>query len=182
MTRRLWGLIAASAMLSGCGYHVAGHADVMPKNIRSIYVPAFGNVSIRYRIAETLPAAISRELIDRTRYRVVPKIDEADAVLYGSVLNYYAFGTTYDPVSNRASAVQVGVVMQVKLVDRSSGKILFERPSFEFKQRYEISVPQPNAPDQQLNRNVYFDESEPALRRLAQEVARSVVSGILENF
>jgi hypothetical protein len=35
-----------------CGYHVSGHADLLPKHIKSIAIPAFGNLSTRYRLAQ----------------------------------------------------------------------------------------------------------------------------------
>jgi len=62
--------------------------------------------------------------------------------------------------------------MQLALRDRATNAVLFERPRFEARQTYEIAV-DPNA---------YFDESLPAMDRLSREVARSVVSAILENF
>ena len=52
------------------------------------------------------------------------------------------------------------------------GKVLFNRPNLEFRDRYEISVD----PKQ------YLDESQAALSRLSRDVARTVVSAILENF
>jgi hypothetical protein len=63
------------------------------------------------------------------------------------------------------------VIIQVKLTDKS-GKVLFERPNVEFRERYEISV----SPQQ------YFNEMPAALERLSHDVARTVVSSILENF
>ena len=42
----------------------------------------------------------------------------------------------------------------------------------EFRERYEISVDQ----------KAYFEESDPALERLSRNVARTLVSAILENF
>jgi hypothetical protein len=50
--------------------------------------------------------------------------------------------------------------------------VLFNRPNLEFRERYEISID----PKQ------YFDESQPAMQRLSRDVARTVVSAILENF
>jgi hypothetical protein len=64
------------------------------------------------------------------------------------------------------------VVLQVKLTDRSDNKVLFERPNFEVRERYEIST-DPRA---------YFEESDVALDRLSRDVARSIVSAVLENF
>jgi RNase P/RNase MRP subunit p29 len=162
-----------SALLSvSCGYHVAGKADLMPKTVHTIAVPAFGNATIRYKLAERLPADITREFISRTRYKIVADPNAADAVLTGSVVNFTSYPSVYDPTSGRASAVQVSAFLQVKLTDRETGKVLFERPAFEVRERYEVS----------LDTQTYFDESGVAMQRLSRDVARSVVTAILENF
>ena len=62
--------------------------------------------------------------------------------------------------------------MQVSLVERATGKVLFNRPSFDITERYEIS----QDPRQ------YFEESDDALDRASKVVARQVVSAILNNF
>jgi len=160
-----------AAALSGCGYHVSGHADLLPKNIKTIAVPAFGNVTIRYRLADRVSAAITREFIERTRYKVVADPKQADAVLTGAVVNFGSIPTAYDPVTSRASGVQAVVTLQLLLTDKT-GKVLFNRPSMELRERYQISV----------DAATYFDESGPAMDRLARDVARTVVSAVLENF
>ena len=62
--------------------------------------------------------------------------------------------------------------VQLTLTERATGKVLFTRPNAEFRERYEITT------DPQS----YFDESDTALARLSQDVARSIVTAILENF
>lgn len=166
----LLGLLAAG--LSGCGYHVSGHADTMPKSVHTIALPAWGNITSRYKLTERLPGALGREFLSRTRYRVTSKPEEADAVLTGSVVNYLAFPSISDPQSNRATAIQISVYVRVTLTDRASGKVIYTRPNMEFKQRYEISVDQAT----------YFDESDAALERLSRDLARTVVSAVLEAF
>ena len=83
--------ILLTMLCAGCGYRVAGRADLLPRNIHTIAIPAFGNATTRYRLTERMPAAITREFIARTRYRVVPDTDTADAVLQGSVVNYNSY-------------------------------------------------------------------------------------------
>ncbi len=161
------------AILSpGCGYHLAGRADLLPKHLKTIAVPAFGNNTTRYRLTDRLPAAITREFLSRTRYQVLPDQNHADAILQGTVVNYISYPTVFDPVTGRAAGVQLSVFLQVRLVERASGKVLFERPSLEVRQRYEISVDQV----------AYFEESDAALDRVCREVARALVSAILEDF
>jgi lipopolysaccharide assembly LptE-like protein len=167
--------IVAPALLalSSCGYHVAGKADLVPKTVNTIAIPRFANVTTRYKLTDRLPDAIGREFISRTRYRIVTEPGDADAVLNGSVLNYVAYPTVFDNKTGRASGLQINVTLQVTLTERATGRVLFTRPTFEVHQRYEVSV---TSADQ------YFEESATALERLSQDVARDIVSAILENF
>jgi hypothetical protein len=161
-----------TVLCAGCGYRVAGRADLLPRNIHTIAVPAFGNVTTRYRLTERMPAAITREFIARTRYQVVPDSNTADAVLQGSVVGYNSNPVVFDPVTSRASTVQVNVYLDITLRERATGKVLFSRSRMEFRERYEISVDQ----------RAYFDESDAALDRVTMDVARTMVSAILEQF
>ncbi len=157
-----------------CGYHVAGNStsDTIPQNVKTIAIPAFTNLTIRYKLTNYLPAAITREFISRTRYRVVNDPKEADAVLTGAVVRYDSYPLTFDPATNKASTIQIIVTMQITLRDRVTNAVLFERPRFEARQVYELSI----------DPKGFVDESTVGLDRLSREVARSVVTAILENF
>jgi len=159
-------------VLSSCGYHVAGKADLVPKTVHTIAIPAFSNITTRYKLTDHLPEAISREFIARTHYQIVNDQNQADAVLRGSIINYVAYPTIINQQTGRASGLQVNVTLQISLTERATGKVIYSRPSFEAHQRYELS----------LNANTYFEESDAALDRLARDVARDLVSSILENF
>jgi len=158
--------------LVSCGYHVSGHADALPKSIKTIAVPAFGNNTTRYRLSDRLPQAITREFISRTRYQVVPDVNSADAIQRGSLVNVLSFPTTFDTQTGRAAGVQINVYLNLNLTERATGKVLYSNPNMEVRERYEISI-DPLA---------YFEESETALDRLSKEVAGSVVSRVLETF
>jgi hypothetical protein len=157
---------------TGCGYHVAGRSDVMPQTIHTIAVTPFANRTIRYKLAQRLPADLTREFIERTRYKIVSDPKTADAVLDGSLLNFGSYPIIADQTSGRATVVQCSAYLQIKLTERATGKVLFTRPWFEARERYEISV------DPQS----YFDESGAGIERLSRDVARDVVTSILENF
>jgi hypothetical protein len=171
MTR--WCAVALAASFSaGCGYHVGAHGDLMPSSVKTIAIPAFGNVTTRYKMARLLPQDIAREFVSRTRYRIVADPNEADAVLTGTVANFNAFPTISDPVSGRATAAEAVVTLHITLKDRRTGKTLFSKLGAEYRERYEIA----------LDPKEYFDESGPAMERISRDVARGVVSAILESF
>lgn len=163
------GLLAIA--LAGCGYHVAGGTNVLPKEIHTIAIPAWGNATTQYKLAGYMAEAMSREMITRTHYTIVADPAKADATLYGSIANMSSNATTYDVVTGRSTGAQVIVQIQVRLIAKD-GKVLFIRPNLEFRDRYEISV----SPGQ------YLDESQGTLQRLSRDVARTIVSSVLENF
>ncbi len=172
MSRGFAPLILALALtLSGCGYQIAGQASLLPKDIHTIAIAPWGNVSIHYTLSNYLAAAVSKEFISRSRYKIVSDVSRADAVLYGSVANMTTGGTIYDNTASRTTAGQITVQIQYRLVDRA-GKVLISKPNMEFRERYEIAI----------NPGQYFDESEAAMRRLSTDVAKDVVSAILEQF
>jgi outer membrane lipopolysaccharide assembly protein LptE/RlpB len=156
--------------LTGCGYHVSGHGDLLPKTMQTIAIPAFSNRTSRYKLARTLPADIGRELLARTKYKIVADPNQADAVLTGSVHNFVAYPTI--SANGRSTTVEAVVTLQINLTNHATGAVLFSRTGAEFRERYEISI-DPKA---------YFDESGTAMERLSKSVAKGVVSAILEGF
>lgn len=165
-------LLCAMAMLAGCGYHVSGKGELLPKTLRTIAIPAFGNITVRYKLTDRIPQAIAQELIARTRYQVIPDVGQADAVLNGTILNFIAYPILFDQAIGRATALQVNVRMAITLTERATGKVLYANNNFEMKERYEISI----------DPEKYFEESDTALNRLCQQTARQLVTAILENF
>ena len=163
-------VFALVATLAGCGYHVSGHGDLMPKTIKTIAIPAFGNRTTRYKLARTLPTDSGRELLARTKWAVITDPKEADAVLTGSVHNFAAYPTI--SANGTDTVIEVIVTLNLTLTERATGAVLFNRTGAEFRERYQISI-EPQA---------YFDESGTAMERLSKSVARSVVSAILEKF
>jgi len=172
--KRVWlvSLLALPIFAVGCGYHVGNGGNLLPTNIKTIAVPAFQNITPRYQLARLLPEDITKEFLSRTSYKVVADPEKAQAVLNGAVINFVYFPTTFDTVTGRSTGVQVVVTLRITLTDRGSGKVIFNRPAYEFRERYEVSQ----------NPQQYFDESGTAMIRLSKAVADSVVTAVLQNF
>jgi outer membrane lipopolysaccharide assembly protein LptE/RlpB len=174
---RPWFRLGNAALLlllvaGGCGYHTVGHSDQLPDSVKTIAVPPFKNETLTYRIDQMLTASVVREFTTRTRYRILNQdTDEADATLTGTVVSTVATPLTYDTATGRAASVLVVVSMRVTLKDRN-GKVLYQNPSYVFREQYEVS--------QDLAS--FFQEDSPAFRRLSEEFARTLVSNILEGF
>jgi hypothetical protein len=63
------------------------------------------------------------------------------------------------------------VSMKVSLKDKD-GKVLYQNPSYLFRQQYQVSNDPPS----------FFEEDSPAFERLSREFAQTLVSNILEGF
>jgi outer membrane lipopolysaccharide assembly protein LptE/RlpB len=168
-----WGfaLAAVCVFSTGCGYHTAGHASLLPADLRTIAVPAFVNQTQTYKIEQVLTSAVVQEFITRTRYRITPDPSSADATLKGTVLSTYTTPLTYDTQTGRAATVLVIVSMKVSLTDRQ-GRELYQNPSYVFREQYQISE----------DLSSFFEEDSPAFQRLSRDFARTLVSNILEAF
>jgi hypothetical protein len=169
-----WGLLFWLAIsIAGCGYHVGGQADLIPKNVKTIAIPEFSNGTVQYQVAPLITADVVREFHARTHYTIVTDRDHADAVLSGGVVRFDVLGgITTDPVTNRATSSQIVLNIQFTLTDRKTGKVIYQRSGYEFRERYEISTSLPT----------YFDESSPAMKRVTRAAAAAVVTSILEAF
>ena len=66
---------------------MAGRGSALPSQWKTIAVPAFKNDTTRYRIEQRFTAAVIRQFLQRTKYRIVQDPASADAVLHGEVLS-----------------------------------------------------------------------------------------------
>jgi hypothetical protein len=162
----------ALLMSMGCGYHTSGHMVRLPSDIHTIYVPMFENTTQTFRVEQTLTAAVVQEFRSRTDFRVVTTSDgNADATLKGMVTYTANSPLTYDSVTGRISSSVVTISMKVSLVSKG-GKTLWSNPNYTYREQYQVS------------RDVasFFDESNPAFLRIANEFAKSLVSNIVEAY
>lgn len=176
MTRRqfnlLGGLTPVVGFLDGCGYHAGGQAETIPKGIQTIAIPAFTTLSTRYRLVDLLPQEVGREFNTRTRFRVINDETAADAVLRGNVNSAATGAVVFDPLSGKATIVGVTVIVSITMSERATGRVLFSRPNLGFRQNYSIAA----------DPHQFFDESGPALDRVGRDLARDIVSAVVEDF
>src|SRR6266700_2167772 len=165
-------LFLASAVASGCGYHVAGRSSSLPKGIHVIAVPELENKTSSYRIEQKLTTATVHEFLAKTSYRVVPDPMNGDAVLRGKVVSLEAVPLLFDTATGRATTMLVTVKCEITFEERETGKILYHTDNFVFRNQYEIST----------DVKSFFEEQDPALERLAQDFATRLVAAVTENY
>jgi hypothetical protein len=151
---------------------MAGQATRIPPDVKTIAVPIFTNQSSHFRIEQKLSAAVTREFLERTKFRIVPDPANADSVLKGTVKDVRSGVVTFDLNTGRATTLQIQVIASVELVDLHTKKVLFSNTNYVFREEYQVSS----------STSELFEENEPALTRLSQDLARTLVTDILENF
>ena len=172
--------LIACAAFAGCGYHVAGRSDALPKTIHVIAVPAIENKTSSYRIEQRLTAATIHEILVHTNYKAVSMPESGDAVLRGKVLTLEAVpllfvstpATATSPATTRATTMLVTMKCEITLTETVTQKILYHSDNFVFRNEYEISS----------DVKSFFEEQDPALDRMAQDFARRLVAAVTENF
>jgi hypothetical protein len=157
---------------SSCGYHVAGRGDRLPPDIKTIAIPIFANSTRQFKIEQRVTAALTREFIERTKYQVTTDPAAADALIKGDIKHVRSGAIAYDPSTGRATTFQIQITAHVDLIDQHTKKILFTNHNYIFREEYQISQ----------NPSTIFEEQNPALDRIARDLARSLVTEILENF
>ena len=158
-------LLLLSFALSGCGYSL-GPRQIESGAGRVLAVPVFENLTTEFRIEQRLTAALRRELLQRTRYQIVPA-STADVVLDGQVLNMTSIPVILTD-RGRGTAYMVTVDVAVRMTDTSDGSVLFENPRWTFREVFELS----NDSDE------FVAEDTAAMERLARRFAASLVAAL----
>jgi lipopolysaccharide assembly LptE-like protein len=166
------GVALAALSILSCGYHTGGKADLVPKTVQTIAVPAFTSLSTRYMLTDILPREIGREFMARTRFHIVYDPNTADAILTGTITGVGIYPTVSDPTTNKATSIRISVSLAASLVERTTGRVLYSRSNWSLHEDYATAV----------DPHQFFDESGPALDRLSHDVARDIVSAVVENF
>lgn len=145
----------------------------LPKNIKSIAVPAFKFEAkgLRYRVESRFTEAVSREIIRRgSGLKVQGTLEGADAVVEGNIRDFTFSGVLLDR-EGRARVYEVVITSAVTIRDLRANKILYDNQNFVFRDSFEFSE----------DPRSFFNEEDPAVERMARAFAESVVSTIVNG-
>src|SRR5580693_9585622 len=171
-TAVLMTLLAAQFFAVGCGYHVAGRSGNLPSEWKTVAVPAFKNDTTRYRIEQRFTAAVIRQFVQRTKYRIVQDPANADAVLHGEVVSIETDPMLFNATTGQVTMMLVTVHTKVQLIGTKDEKPVYENNDMVFRDEYQISSEVQS----------FFEEQDPALERMSRDFASQLVSNVLETF
>jgi len=153
-------------------YRRAGQGNNLPKHIKTIAIPAFQNVALRFKVEQRFTSAMIDEALRRNRsLKVVSTTEGADAVILGKINNFYLRPVLLDDLG-RARLFEITIVIDLMVRDQTNNKIIFHNPNYVFRDEYEISS----------DPKTFFSEEGPAVDRVARDFAKSALTTILEGF
>ncbi len=162
---------------SGCGYALAGRGSFLPTDIRVVGIPQLVNRTTFFDVEQILTEKIRNEFIGRGKYRVVPEATGADAVLSAEVTSI-----TLSPVAfttaQLASRYQFILTMKVDFTDARVNKSLWANDALSFTGEYDLTSTAGNA----IEASSFADQQRSSFDRIATDVARTVVTAIVEAF
>jgi len=161
----LFGFICAA-----CGYRVATK-NRLDTGRKSIAVVPLENRTPTYEVEQILTGSLVREFVQRSEFEVVNDPNDADWELGGAVLRVRVSPVAYGQASF-GSTFLVTLRASIYLLDRDSGEFLYQNNGYIFRDQYVINVDLEN----------FFSELNPALRRISEDFASSVVTSIMEAF
>lgn len=175
--RRLLALVVVSLVSSGCGYSLAGRGSFLPDYIRTVGIPQLVNQTPFFQVEQILTEKLRTEFIGRGRYTVVPDATGADAVVTGTVTSI-----TVQPVgfteNQLASRYQFTLTMNVTFSDARTNQALWTNSALTFREEYELSTRSSTA----LEGATFLNQERSSFDRIADDVARTVATAILEAF
>jgi Lipopolysaccharide-assembly len=139
VVRRAALLLASVCALGACmlsPYHFAGGG--LPRNIKTVAVLPFDNQTPVPELQRELLDAMRRQLESRLSLREAAEA-KADAIVRGTIVKYEVdvpIGYSSDPQQANSARRQLQLVVDVTILDQSSGKPLWERKGLTAKGEY----------------------------------------------
>jgi len=169
-------ILALALVSSNCGYALAGRGSFLPDYIRVIGIPPIENRSTYQQVELILTDKIRTEFIGRGKYTVVPDASGSDAVLTGEIT-----GISTQPIgfneSQLASRYLFIMTMRVQLMDTRTNMVLWSNDALTFREEAELT-----SRSNVIDAGSFLDQERSSFDRISSDVARTVVTSILEAF
>ncbi len=114
--------------LTGCIYSMSGGGG-LPKHVRTVAVIPFENETANPELTSELHSELRREMERRLGLRDAAE-ERATAVVRGKITKYepdIAVGISADPARATSARRKLQIVVDVEIVDQTTGKTLYQR-------------------------------------------------------
>jgi Lipopolysaccharide-assembly len=171
-------ILTLAMVSSSCGYALAGRGSFLPDYIRVVGIPPIENRSTYQQVELVLTDKIRTEFIGRGKYTVVSEASGSDAVLSGEITGISAQPVSFNE-SQLASRYLFIMTMKVQLTDTRTNMVLWSNDAMTFREESELTT---RSSSGIIDAGAFLDQERSSFDRIAGDVARTVVTAILEAF
>ena len=170
-------ILTLAVASSGCGYALAGRGSFLPDYIKVVGIPPIENRSTFIQVEQVLTEKIRTEFIGRGKYAVVYEAAGSDAVLTGEITGVSAqpIGFSENQLASRYLFI---MTMRVQLTDARTSAVLWSNAGLTFREESEMNTKGATV----IEGASFVDTERSTFDRIATDVARTVVTAILEAF
>ena len=179
-TTRATSVLAAclAVVTAACGYSLAGRGSFLPADLRAVGIPTIQNRTPFVQVEQTITEKVRQEFIGRRRnITILPQEAGADAVLSAEItsMSVQPVGFTDQQLASR---YLITLTMRGTFTDTRSGEVLWSNDALTFRSEYELNTRGSTA----FGGSEFVDQEKSSLERIGTDVARSVVTAVLEAF
>ena len=131
-------LVAFFALgVSGCLYNFSSGGG-LPRNLRSVAVQPFDNQTPVPELQREILDQLRKGMKDRLNLREAPE-QKADVVVRGTIVRYdvdLPAGVSADPRQTTSTRRRLQIILDVEILDQSTGRILFKRAGISKEGQY----------------------------------------------
>ena|SRR5215510_4495783 len=160
---------------SGCGYSLAGRGSFLPAYIRTIGIPTFSNATPVFDLDRQITDRVRSEFIGRGKYAIVPSSTGVDALLTG-VIGSVTLTPTALNQNQQATRYALILTVSAEFKDMHTNKVLWANPVMQYREEFTLD------PTSAVDTTTFLAQNVNAQERMASELARALVSAILEAF
>lgn len=170
-------LLVVGVASSGCGYALAGRGSFLPAYIRVVGIPELENRTGFIQVEQVLTERIRTEFIGRGTYAVRPEAAGTDAVLSGEIT-----GISVQPVAfndqQLGSRYLITMTLRAQFTDTRTSEVLWSNDALIFREEYDLQT-RSGGP---IEGAAFIDQERSSVERISSDIARTVVTAILEAF
>ena len=156
--------------LSACGYRFAGSGS-FPEGVSTIYVEVIENRTSKIGVERIVTNQVIFEFSRRRESSLVSKLDEADAILKGSI-NSIRTQTISRIDTELANEREVTMTVDLKLIKRDGGAVIWAANGLSDREAYDVE-----------NSKVETDRNEElAIGRLSERLSERIFNRLTDDF
>jgi len=162
---------ASCAVLFGCGYSVTSRGEFFDKHIQKVYVESFSNKTAQAEIENYFRTAFINQFIQNSRFKIVPSVDNADAIVRGKILNLNTSPLSYIK-SGLAAEERTTITLDLTFEDTANSKIIWNTNNMTQSVDYKLND----------DINLLPSARKQALRKLANDMAEKAFNLMMSGF